>query len=165
MFDYGDNNEESLRTRADRERVRDKRTREQKLLDKIFDAASSPEECKKSIELLKKETGKDRSGLVEKYTGTNGTAAQDGASGDMYHSMWSEELSGRVQAELKLQRAEDDLRRTKEQLYQAELTVTSARIDWREIERLLKSLAYIVSVATLGRNSTAATRPSTFSEN
>jgi hypothetical protein len=43
-------------------------SKEQKLLNRIFDNASSPDECKKAVELLKKELALDRAGLVEKYT-------------------------------------------------------------------------------------------------
>jgi hypothetical protein len=80
-------------------------TREQMLLHRIFDNASSGEECKKAIELLKKETGKDRSGLVEKYTDDT-----DDLDAETYRCFWELEKNRRIQAEVERDVAKIDLR-------------------------------------------------------
>jgi hypothetical protein len=75
---------------------------EEKLLNIIFDDGSSPNERAHAVETLKKTTGKDRAGLVEKYT-------DDADDAETYRWFWESEKNRRVQAEAERDVAKIDL--------------------------------------------------------
>jgi hypothetical protein len=89
---------------------------EQQLLNMIFADGAAPNERETAIALLKKITGKDRSGLVEKYT-RNDAKGSDGDNS--WRDRWVAEMKLRITVERHLAKEKADLEAAKRALVAA----------------------------------------------
>jgi hypothetical protein len=86
---------------------------EQQLLNMIFADGAAPNERETAIALLKKITGKDRSGLVEKYTRND---ARGSGGDDSWRVRWTAEVTLRMAAERNLAKEKVEHEATKRAL-------------------------------------------------
>ena len=85
---------------------------EVKLLNVIFDSASSPPEKANAAEMLKRKLNTDRDAIVAKYTDDG-----DGGDAETYRWFWDLEKNRRHAAEVERELAKSDLLRAQVQLY------------------------------------------------
>jgi hypothetical protein len=106
---------------------------EQQLLNMIFADGAAPNERETAIALLKKITGKDRSGLVEKYA-RNDARGSDGD--DSWRVRWTAEVKLRMAAERNLAKEKVDLEATKQALDAARQELKHAvRQEFKKVSR------------------------------
>jgi hypothetical protein len=107
---------------------------ERQLLNMIFADGAAPNEREAAIALLKRITGKDRSGLVEKYTTSD---AKIVGGNDHYRVSWLSEVRLCMDLERNLADEKVKLKATEQALNVARLELEKSN---RKISRLEKSI-------------------------